>query len=97
MSSISRNMMIDNVCQTLQVLASRAVSAKELADEVGYSTLSARRYIDGVSIYFPVESEKMETHSGNIVEKFKIVSLINKEELKKDIIREVTSIINQKL
>lgn len=94
---IPRQSTISRCCQCLQLLSTRSMTATELSLESGISIAAIRRYITDISLYFPLIEAETKTDSGNIAISYKIDSLIDKTQLKKDLIRELTYIIQTNL
>jgi len=97
MPKSSRDQMIDRCCGCIQLLSTRKMSTSSLAQEMNFSIQTARRYIDGISLHFPVVSEVIQGHTQHAVEVFKIQSLVNTDKLKKDIKQEFGRIIDERL
>ena len=70
--SYTRGSVMDKCCRTIKTLSERRLTPTELAKEVGYSHKTAHRYIEAVSLCFPVNSEPRKIESGHMVEAFKI-------------------------
>lgn len=70
-----RGAMLDNCCQCIRALSVKPMSARELSNEIGFSLKTAYRYIEGISLAFPVSSIETTVETGHKVEKFKIDTL----------------------
>ena len=63
---------MDKCCCTIRALSERRLTKKELSKELKCSLSTAHRYIEAVSLCFPVNSEPRKIESGHTVEAFKI-------------------------
>ena len=70
-----RGSVMDKCCKTIKALCEKRLTPTELAKEVGYSHKTAHRYIEAVSLCFPVNSETRKIESGHMVNAFKIEKL----------------------
>jgi len=91
-----RGAMLDKCCKCIQALSTRALTARELSEEIKFSLKTSYRYLEAISLTFPLSSEEMIGESGHKVERFKITTLIDKEKFKQDIVKEVQRIVNER-
>ena len=73
------------------------INYRELSQESGIPISSTRRYLDAISMYFPVIEEATKTDRGAICMQYHISGLINKDKLKQDLKRELNYLIDKSL
>lgn len=97
MPAIDKYDMLGRCCICIQLLSTRALTIRELSTETSIPMRSIRRYVDAISSYFPLIEEDVEINSGHTVTKYRIDSLIDKSQLKKDLKRELNYLIDKSL
>ena len=61
----NRGAVMDKCCRTIAALIEKRLTSTELAAKVGYSHKTAHRYIEAVSLCFPVNSKTKQIESGH--------------------------------
>ena len=97
MPAIGKHDMLGRCCLCIHLLSTRALTIKQLSLESGIPISSVRRYVDAISSYFPITEEDTKNDRGAICKQYRIDSLVDKSQLKKDLKREVCYLIDKSL
>ena len=68
MGAAGRNAVLNNCCQLVELLSTGRHSVEDLSNEIQLTHKTIRRYLETISIYFPLceDTEQAKTHPKNV-------------------------------